>query len=87
MIVGHTHLPLKEPHERRLLRPLLRRVVALPLPTAERFNWLDYSPLYYKADPQVKLEPIRFEYEDHECYNKQQAEAIWYSRGCKSTCI
>jgi len=59
MKIGHTHLPLEEPHERRLLRLLLSQVVALPLPTAERFEWLDYSPLYYKADPDIELEPIK----------------------------
>ena len=83
-IIGHSHLPIEQLHDRKLLRPFLskRATLALPLPVSESFDFLTYSPIYYKPDFEVEMPPAKFEYEDHECYTLQEAEAIWFSRGC-----
>ena len=61
---------------------------ACPLPKSEEFRWLSaLGPLYYKpdleADREADRETLNFEFEEHECYDEEEADAFWYSHGCK----
>ena len=83
-LIGHSHLPIEQLHDRKLLRPFLskRATLPLPLPLSESFDFVAYSPIYYKPDFEVEMPLAKFEYEDHECYTLEEAEAVWFSRGC-----
>lgn len=79
-------VPASMVHEKKVLRPFLNQRVAVQLPRdEEKFGWFQVSTLYYKPYSLVGLKPVKFEYEDHECYNWDEAYAAWYSRGRRSS--